>query len=95
MLNNHLKKFGGINDNYIIGTTEEIFHAYDEFSMDLMKVGLEFQPRKSACYIAEQICIVEWDALWSDIPNGSITDRDENKVFQGQSVTFRLAWQHL
>jgi hypothetical protein len=40
-----------INDNYIISPKEEIFQACEGFAMDLIEVGLEFQPGKLAYYI--------------------------------------------
>ncbi len=50
--------------------------------MDCIKVGLEFQPKKSACNIvAKEFCTAEWDTLRAVIPNGSITDADGNEVF--------------
>jgi hypothetical protein len=77
-LNNKLTPIGGgvmamINDNYIIGPKEAIFEACKGFSAGLTDVGLEFQPEKSACYIAEEFCTAEWDSLQGDIPNGLIT----------------------
>jgi hypothetical protein len=69
-LNNKLAPFGGgimaiIDDYYIIGPKdkEEIFESCKGFAADLTDVGLEFQPGKSAWYIAEESCTTEWDSL--------------------------------
>jgi hypothetical protein len=85
-LNNKLAPFVGgvmaiINNNYIIGSKEEIFEACKGFAADLTEVRLEFQLGKSACYIAEEFCTTEWDSLQGDIPKGLITDAHGNVTF--------------
>jgi len=50
-----------------------------------MKVGLEFQPIQSACYIAEDHQDEEWDQLRDGIQNGSIAT-DEGVVHLGIST---------
>ncbi len=40
-----------IDDNYIIGSKEQIFEVCKGFAADLTDVWLEFQPGISACYI--------------------------------------------
>jgi hypothetical protein len=70
-----------LDDNYIIGPKEEIFEACKGFAADLTDVGLEFQPGKLACYMAEEFCTTEWDSLQGDIPNGLITDAHGNLTF--------------
>ena len=70
-----------IDDNYIIRPKEDIFEACKGFAADLTDVGLEFQPGKLACYIAEEFCNTEWDSLQGDIPNGLITDAHGNVTF--------------
>ena len=42
-----------IDVNYIMGPKEHIFAANQDFAEDLLKAGLEIQPAKSECYIAE------------------------------------------
>jgi hypothetical protein len=70
-----------IDDNYIISPIEEIFEACKRFAANLTDVGLKFQPRKLACYIAEEVSNTEWDSLRGDIPNGLITDAHGNVTF--------------
>ena len=52
-----------IDDNYIMGPEEHIFAASQPFTEDLPKSGLELQPAKLQCYIAEPFMDAEWDAL--------------------------------
>ena len=50
-----------IDDNYAMGYLEHIFSAHQTFGLDLVKVGLQLQPAKSQCYIAEAFGNAEWD----------------------------------
>ena len=54
---------GIIDDNYIMGPPDQIFAANKAFAEDLLEVGLELQPTKSQCYIAEPFMDAEWDTL--------------------------------
>ena len=65
-----------MDDNYTIGPPNTIFESHRMLMEDLEKVGLELQPSKSKCYIAEKYRNEEWERLRGDIPNEEIVDKD-------------------
>ena len=69
-----------IDDNYTMGPPQHIFTAHQTFGNDIKEVGLELQPAKSQCYIAEEYRNEEWDRLRGDIPNGVLTNSDGNAI---------------
>ena len=68
------------DDNYIMGPLEQIFAAKKAFAEDLLEAGVELQPAKSQCYIAEPFWDAEWDTLRGDIPNGVLKNLDSETV---------------
>ena len=81
--NQRLAEHGGgmiaiMDDNYTIGPPKIIFNSMRRLREDLEKVGLELQPSKSKCYIAEEYRNEEWERLRGDIPNEEIIDDEGN-----------------
>ena len=74
-----------MDDNYTIWPPNTIFESNRMLREDLEKVGLELQPSKSKCYIAEDYRNKEWERLWGDIPNKEIVD-EEGDIHYGISI---------
>ena len=65
-----------VDDNYAMGYPEHIFQAHQTFGYDLAEVGLQLQPAKSQCYIAEAFWRNKWGRHRGDMPNGVLKGSD-------------------
>ena len=71
-----------IDNNYLLGPPNRIFPIKDALASDLAEVGLELQPRKSKCYIADEYRDAEWDRLRGEVPNGVLKETNGDVILK-------------
>ena len=84
------EKGGGVlaimDDHYAMADPETLSEANNKLKSDLKVVGLDLQPKKSACYIREGLRDERWDEFRGEIPNGKLDDEDEECVDFGIEI---------
>lgn len=72
-----------MDNNYTLSPPGVNFDTTQQLSADLAVVGLELQPAKSCCYIADEFRSNNWDTLRGAIPEGVLMDNGEPVLVDG------------
>ena len=72
-----------MDDNCTLGPLGVIFDVTGQVSADLAGVGIELQPAKSCCYIADEYISNDWDTPRGAILEGVLMDGSEPVLVDG------------